>query len=191
MNIQVNCVPNIVAILDEGPLVSCTPIWCICRWDGRSACLLTWGRWRCPCGSGRAAGRATPSGRDGWGALRICRMTRVAQCHRWSHEAKRMEAVWRRRNQLGHQVHTDVAGALRFTIIPPVLAVLPAHFVLAELLQHMRGWVICEVLHSIHGFVHCWDIFHPSLLFVLVMVQDVVDATQACPGRTDQEHIHI
>lgn len=63
-------------------------------------------------------------------------MSRVEQCHHWIREAKRMEAVWRKRNQ---QVHTDVPGALRITIFLPALAVLPAQFVLAELLQHVHG----------------------------------------------------
>lgn len=43
------------------------------------------------------------------------------------------------RNKLRRQVHTDVPGALRFTVIPPALAVSPARLVLAELLQRARG----------------------------------------------------
>lgn len=83
---------------------------------------------------------------------------------------------------------TDAAATLRLTIVPPAPAVSPAQFILADLLQHMRGWVVWEVLHSVHGFVHGWDVFHRPLLFVLVMVQDVVDATQPCP-RTKSMYI--
>lgn len=81
--------------------------------------------------------------------------------------------------------HVDrftAAAGRRFTIIPPALTVSPAQSILADLLQYMRGWVVWEVLHSVHGFVHCGDVFHRSLLFVLVMVQDVVDAAQSCQG---------
>lgn len=96
MNIKGKSIPNMITITDEGCLVSCTPIWCSCRWDGRSVRLLTWGQSRCPCGSGLAADRATRLRRDGWGALRTYRMTQVERCHHWIHEAEWMEAVWRK-----------------------------------------------------------------------------------------------
>lgn len=63
----------------------------------------------------------------------------MEQRHRWTRGAKRIEAAWRKRNKLRQQVHTDVPGALRFTIIPPALTVLPVQLLLAELLQHVRG----------------------------------------------------
>lgn len=57
----------------------------------------------------------------------------------------------------------------------------------------MCGRVVREVLHSVHGFVHGGDVFDRSLLLVLVMVHDVVDATKTCSGNTKDMHslIHI
>lgn len=97
---------KVVAVMDEGHSSSCTPVWCSCRWDGSSVCLLTWGPSRYPCDSGWAASRATPLRADGWGALRTYRTTRPELWNRWSRESKRTEAVWRKITQPCRQVHS-------------------------------------------------------------------------------------
>lgn len=171
---------KILTVMDEGGSVSSTPVWCSCRWDGSSAYLLTSDQSQYPCDSGRAASRATPWQPDRWEAPRTYRRTRPEPRNRCSREAKQTEAIWRKRTQPRQRVHRP--STLRLAIGPPSPAVSPAQLILADLLQDMRGWVVGEVLHSVHGFVHGGDVFHRPLLFVLVVVQDVVDATQPCPG---------